>query len=80
MRVQVEERVDAKTVICKVSWDDPSSTDAIRILVRVPATLHESSAEAGDEIVSASLRSMALLKARDVADAFSSLATEKLNA
>ena len=78
MKVQVQERVDEKTVLCKVSWDQPSSTNNIRFLVRVPATLHEFSAEAGAEVMPAALRSMALLKARDAADAFSNLVDESL--
>ena len=78
MRVQVQERVDEKTVLCKVSWDQPSSTNNVQFLVRVPATRHEFSAEAGAEVVPVALRSMALLKARDAADAFSNLVTESL--
>ena len=78
MKVQVQDRVDEKTVLCKVSWDQPSSTNTIRFLVRVPATLHEFSAEAGAEVMPAALRSMALLKARDAAYAFSSLVNESL--
>jgi hypothetical protein len=78
MRVQVQERVDDKTVLCSVSWDQPSSTNTIRFLVRVPASRHEFSVEAGAEIMPAALRSMALLKARDAADAFSNLVSETL--
>jgi len=59
MRVQVQERVDDKTVLCSVSWDQPSSTNNIRFLVRVPASRHEFSVEAGAEIMPAALRSMA---------------------
>jgi predicted HicB family RNase H-like nuclease len=78
MRVQVHERVDETTVLCKVSWNPPSSTSSIQFIVRVPATLHEFSVEAGAEIMPAALRSMALLKARDAADAFSNLVNESL--
>jgi hypothetical protein len=71
MRVQVQERLDDHTVLCKVSWDQPSSTSSIRFLVRIPATLAEFSAEHGAEVVPVTLRKSALLKARDAADAFS---------
>ena len=66
------------TVLCKVSWDQPSSTSTIRFLVRVPATLAEFSAEHDAEIVPVSLRKVALLKARDAADAFSNAVNESL--
>lgn len=78
MRVQVQERVDDHTVLCKVSWDQPSSTSTIRFFVRVPATLAEFSAEHDAEIVPVSLRKAALLKARDAADAFSNAVNESL--
>ena len=78
MRVQVQERVDETTVLCKVSWDQPSSTSSVQFLVHVSATLHEFSVEAGAEIMPAALRSMALLEARDAADAFSNLVNESL--
>jgi hypothetical protein len=78
MRVQVQERPDGETVLCKVSWDEPSTNNTIRLLVRIPATLEEFSEEDGAEIVPAAIRSMALLRARDVADAFSNLVNENL--
>ena len=78
MRVQVQERPDAETIICKVSWDQPSTKNTMRLLVHVPATLDEFSAEDGSEVVPAAIRSMALLRARDMADAFSNLVNERL--
>lgn len=41
MRVQVQDRVNDDTIICKVSWDRPSSTTTARFVVRIPATLAE---------------------------------------
>jgi hypothetical protein len=78
MKVQVQERLDGETILCKVSWGEPSTNNTIRLLVRVPATLDEFSEEGGAEIVPVAIRSMALLRARDVADAFSNLVNENL--
>jgi DNA gyrase inhibitor GyrI len=80
MRVQVQDRVDDHTIICRISWDRPSSTTSARFIVRIPATLAEFSAEHDAEIVPASLRKSALLRARDAADAFSTAVSESLDA
>ena len=78
MRVQVQDRLDEKTIICKVSWDQPLTKNTMRVHVRVHATLDEFSAENSAEIVSAAIRSRALIEARSMADDFSSLVSEGL--
>ena len=41
MRITYQERLDERTVLCRVRWDDPGSGATLTVATRIAATLEE---------------------------------------